>query len=56
MQTTRTILTTIEKPGAGGAMGVRVHSQDYVLRTRCVVESAKVFLSAAQEWGGAKNW
>ena len=51
MQTTRTILTTIEKPGAGGAMGVRVHSQDYVLRTRCVVESAQNFLSAAQDWG-----
>ena len=51
MQTTRKILTTIEKPGAGGAMGVRVHSKDYVLRTRCVVESAKNFLSAAQDWG-----
>ena len=32
-------------------MGVRVHSKDYVLRTRCVVESAKNFLSAAQDWG-----
>ena len=28
-----------------------MHSKDYVLRTRCVVESAKIFLSAAQDWG-----